>query len=291
LKLAYRHKLLTAIRAFFDEREFVEVTTPICVDTPAMEDYIDAIPAGNSFLRTSPELHMKRLIADGAAKIYQIGPCFRADEHGRRHRSEFTMLEWYEAHCDYRHVQAFTEELLEHCARAVNDEAACTYDDCTVRFDGAADTLTVARAFAEFADSDAAAAVGDGTFDELLVSRVEPLLGLDRPCFLIDYPAPLAALARLSPSDPSVAERWELYIGGLEIANAYSELTDPAEQRKRFAESADLRRGDGREVYELDEAFLDTLDRMPPTGGCALGVDRLHMVLAGKTDIADVLPF
>ncbi len=279
--LRCRHRLHKAVREYFDTHGFVEIDTPVRIQRPALEDYIDAVPSGDAWLRTSPELHMKQLVADGLERIYQIGPCFRADEHGNRHRSEFTMLEWYQAHADYRDLIPFTIGLLRHASAAVGSRL--TFRNW--------DVLTVDQAFRRFAGSSAQAAIDTDGFDLLLVDRVEPRLGRHGPTFLIDYPASLGALARLSPANADVAERWELYINGLEIANTYSELIDPEEQRRRFERTAALRLRDGRAVYEVDEAFLQALRGMPPSAGCALGIDRLLMALLGLSDIADVLAF
>jgi len=282
--LARRGAILRELRAFFDTRDYLEVETPILVETPAMELHIDAIPAGfkrdgsaAGYLRTSPELHMKRLLAAGMERIYQIGSCFRHGERGARHNPEFTMLEWYEAGGDYRSVLDTTAELLAALGAIENAEAVTT--------------ITVAEAFIEHAGWDPrdAAAFDPDRFNEDLVDKVEPALPQQGAVVLLDYPAPLAALARLSESDPRVAERWELYLNGVELANAYSELTDPAEQRRRFEEWGRERAARGAEVYPLDEAFLAALADMPPAGGIAIGIDRLVMALVPEArSIGDV---
>lgn len=269
---------LRQIRYFFDQCGFCEVRTPVRVRTPALEDTIDAIPAGNMWLRTSPELHMKRLICDGLTQIYQLGPCFRAAEFGRLHRNEFTMLEFYEAPGDYQTILERTQQLL---ATLLPE-----------RWAGPWERLTVDEAFRRYANVSAQDALERGEFDFLLVDRIERNLGHQQPTVLIDYPAPLAALARRSPANPAVAERWELYIDGIEIANAYSELTDAAEQRQRFEECAVYRQQDGRDQYALDEAFLAALEEgMPPCGGVAVGIDRLLMRYADQKRLSDVLLF
>ncbi|OVE82733.1 EF-P lysine aminoacylase GenX [bacterium M21] len=280
--LIRRHNMLTAIRAHFNEQDFIETQTPVRVEAPALEDYIDAIPSGDLWLRTSPELHMKRLIAAGMKRIYQIGPCFRADEHGNRHRCEFTMLEWYQANADYRDLIPFIMGFIRQAAIAV---------DSNLELDGDWEILSVDEAFLRYAGMTAATAYASSDFDPILVEQIEPHLGQERPTFLIDYPAELGALARLKPNDPTVAERWELYINGLEIANTYSELIDPEEQRRRFEATAALREEDNRAVYPIDEAFMTALPKVPPTAGSALGIDRLFMALIGTDNIADALAF
>ena len=286
--LLLRSDVLRLIRTFFDGRDYLEVQTPVSVETPALEDYIDAIPADSQWLRTSPELHMKRLIQAGHPRVFQVGPCFRAGEYGTRHRPEFTMLEWYCANADYRDILQETQDLLEAVVTGLGRSEPLAYLNEIIDL-GTCEVCTVRETFAKFTDADPAA-LSTTEFDRLLVETVEPRLGRGCPFYMIDYPAAMAALARTSPADPSIAERWELYIAGLEIANAYSELVDPVEQRRRFETCAELRRRDGREAYPIDEKFLAALEAgMPPTAGCALGIDRLLMVLANTDDIADVL--
>ena len=289
--LRWRGELLTAIRDFFRQHGFLEVETPVRLPAPALERYIDAIPAGDWYLRTSPELHMKRLLGDGVSPIYQMGPCFRAGEQGTRHRPEFTMLEWYRSGVDYLDILADTEALVRHVARVLRTHGVpglAAGMDVEVPWE----RLTVSEAYQRYAGWDPVAAFDADRFDLDMVNRVEPALPRDRGVVLIDYPAEVAALARRCPADPRVAERWELYLGGLEIANAFSELTDPDEQRRRFETCALERAADGAEVYPLDRAFLAALEKgLPPCGGIALGVDRLLMVLTGTTDIGKVMAF
>lgn len=286
--LRVRGGVLRACREFFWSAGFIEVETPVRVAAPAPELHIDAPRSGAYWLRTSPELHMKRLLAAGHTRIFQIGPCFREGERGLRHNPEFTMLEWYRAQADYRDILRDTQELLRHVVRRITgaDRIACGA--------GAVDVsppwhvFTVREAFLTYAGWDPVAAYDADRFDLDLVNCVEPALPRDRPCVLTNYPAAAAALARLKPDDPSVAERWEVYIRGLELANAYSELTDAVIQRERFMACNAARRAAGREAYPLDEAFLAALPRLPPCGGIALGVDRLAMLLANVGDIGEV---
>ncbi len=293
-RLRQRQQCLQAIRDFFTARDFLEVHTPIRLPAPALEDYIDAEPAGNWFLRTSPELHMKRLLAAGYPRLFQIGPCFRSGECGRLHEPEFTMLEWYRADADYRDILADTTALLQSVAGAVLGRPAGTFRQNTIRFDQPPREYSVDEAFAAFAGCTVAAALaaGPGEFERLLVERVEPRLDRDRPVILRDYPAEFGALARAKPGHPDRVERWELYLGGVEIANAFSELVDAAEQRRRFSATAAQRRAEGRPVYPLDEHFLAALETgLPPCGGIALGVDRLLLVLTDAPTLQDVIAF
>ena len=292
--LDIRSRALHATRSFFHARGFLEVETPVRLRAPALEAHIDAEPSGDGWLRTSPELHMKRLLAAGYEQIFQLGPCFRRGERGDRHHPEFTMLEWYRAHADYTDILADTKALLTHLLEALGDRtppARLSYQGHCIELLPRWERVTVREAFLKWAGWDPVAAWDEDRFNLDLVEKVEPALPRDVPVVLTDYPAPAAALARRKPDDPAVAERWELYIGGLELANAYSELTDPVEQRARFAEAAAARRARGKEVYPLDEAFLSALEKMPPSGGIALGFDRLIMLLADAPTLDAVVAF
>ncbi len=293
--LEARARLVNAIRGFFADRDFLEVNTPVRIPAPALEDYIDAEPAGpGRWLRTSPELHLKRLLAAGYPRLFQLGPCFRRGECGPRHQPEFTMLEWYRAEANNRAILDDTVALVRACAKAVGGTGTAGFRGITADVDAPWEELTVDEAFAKYAGTtpEAAMAGGEGGFEQTLVEKIEPHLGRGRPTVLKEYPPAFGALARRCPHRPGRADRWELYVGGLELANAYSELTDAAEQRQRFLACAELRRRDGREVYPLDEEFLAALETgLPPSGGIALGVDRLLMVLTGADTIQDTLPF
>jgi len=289
--LELRSRVLQAIRGWFTAHGFVEVETPVRLVTPALELHLDAEPAGDHFLRTSPELHMKRLLAAGAERIFQLGPCFRRGERGRLHNPEFTLLEWYRADATYADILLDTKTLLLAVARDVKGTADLTYQGRPLLLAPVWERLTVAQAFIQFAGWDPVREYDAARFDADLVEKVEPRLPRDVPVVLSDYPAAAAALARRKPGHPEVAERWELYLAGIEIANAYSELTDPVEQRARFAEHARQRAARGKPVYPLDEDFLADLEYMPPSGGIALGVDRLVMILADRPSLADLLPF
>jgi elongation factor P--(R)-beta-lysine ligase len=290
--LELRARLNEAVRRFFRERGFLEVDTPVLLPANAPETHIDAIPAGGGALRTSPELAMKRLLAAGHEKIFQLGPCFRDGEHGRWHHPEFSLLEWYRADAGYLEILADTKALLAFLATELRGTPDFTWQGKPVSMaQDLWEKFTVSQAFIQHAGWDPALKFDPDRFDLDLVTRVEPALPMDHPVVLIDYPAPLAALARRKPADPLRAERWELYLGGIELANAYSELTDPAEQRARFEEANALRQKRGAPPYPLDEAFLAALAHMPPSGGIALGLDRLLMILADADSLDAVLPF
>ncbi len=291
--LERRARIMAAVRNFFTSRGFLEVETPTRVTVPALEEQIDAQPAGAAWLRTSPELHMKRLLAAGYDKLFQIGPCFRHGEYGDRHNPEFCMLEWYRAHADYRAILDDVQGLIPAAARAGGGDAnSFVYRGRRIDLSQPWHVQTVARAFQDAAGWDPTRAFDAGRFEADLLARVEPSLPPDRPAVLMDYPAAAAALARCRPGQPPVAERWELYIGGLEIANAFSELTDPVEQRRRFEACAAARRAADKNVYALDHDFLAALEAgMPPSAGAALGLDRLVMLCCDAASLDEILPF
>jgi lysyl-tRNA synthetase class 2 len=234
---------------------------------------------------------MKRLLAAGIPKIFQLCKCFRKGERGDRHLPEFTMLEWYGAGSDYRDLMADCEALLRHLAAAMGKGGVLEWQGRRIDLVPEWERITVAEAFRRYAPCTVEEALSRDQFDELLVEYVEPHLGMATPTFLCDYPATLGALARLSPTDATVAERFELYVAGLELANGFSELVDQVEQRARFlAEQAAIRL-QGRDSGPMPERFLDGLESMPPAAGIALGVDRLVMLFAGADNIEQVVAF
>lgn len=287
-----RSQLFRVIRDFFYKNDFVEVETPVRVEAPALEEYIDAEPSGDWFLRTSPELHMKRLVQAGLNRIFQIGPCFRHGEYGKRHRPEFTMLEWYAANADYRGILVQTQNLIREIFKKIHKGTCFAYMDYAIDVYAPWNELSVKHAFTQYGKTSLESALANNTFDQILVGDIEPNLGTKEPTILIDYPIALGGLARQNPSDPKLAERWELYIAGIELANAYSELTDADEQNRRFEECARSRRQRNHAVYPIDEDFLLALKNgLPACAGCALGIDRLLMILAKCSNLEDVLFF
>lgn len=290
--LQIRAAVTKAIRDFFDAQGFLAVDTPVRLRAPALERHIDAEPSGSHFLRTSPELHMKQLLAADYDRIYQLGPCFRRGEQGRFHHPEYTMLEWYRSNADYRDILNDTIALVRAIQRALNQSDPLRWQQHSLRLQDEWLQMTVQEAFLKWAGWDPGSNYDADRFDLDLIEKVEPALAREpTPVILMDYPAPAAALARRKPDQPEVAERWELYIGGIEIANAYSELTDVEEQRARFEQCAEEREAAGLTVYPLDEAFLEALPHMPPSGGIALGVDRLVMLFADCATLADITAF
>ena len=285
--LEQRARIIQEIRAFFVAGHFLEIETPCRIPANAPEPHIDAIESGDWFLQTSPELAMKRLLAAGYEKIFQICKVWRGQERGRRHLPEFSMLEWYRSDADYRTLMDDCHKLLGHLVPS----GTFTWQGQVVDITPPWQILTVSEAFTLHTDTTPQQALQDDCFEEILSLEIEPHLGLGKPTFLIEYPAALAALARRKAGDPAVAERFELYICGLELANAFSELNDPTEQRERFAHDEMMRRTAGKTPYPPAENFLQELQWMPAAAGIALGIDRLLMLLADRPDIADVVAF
>lgn len=289
--LRLRARLIQALRRFFARRGYLEVETPVLTPELAPETHIDAIPAGGAFLHTSPELCMKRLLAAGYAKVFQICRCFREGERGARHVPEFTLLEWYCQGIDYTDLMGECEALIRFVSEELGSNQEFLYQGRRVALEGPWERLSVEEAFRRHAPLTLQEALAAGRFDEIMVERIEPRLGCGRPTFLQDYPASLAALARLKEGAPHLAERFELYIAGLELANAFSELVNPEEQRARFVQDRRWRQETGKAVYPFPEHFLQALAHMPPAAGIALGVDRLAMLFADAADIKAVLAF
>jgi elongation factor P--(R)-beta-lysine ligase len=297
-RLRERARVCADVRRFFDARGFLEVQTPVMVPSPGLDVHLDAFEVAGGdggsprWLSTSPEYQMKRLLAEGLTRIYQIAPCFRRGESGARHNPEFTMVEWYRAGAGIAAVMGDTEQLV-----ASTTGGAVSLADRRIDTTPPFERITVCEAFARYAgwsidETLAAASTDEDGYFRALVDQVEPALAeKDRPVFLVDYPATQASLARRKPDDPRFAERFELYVAGVELCNGFGELVDPIEQRHRLIVDQDTRRARGMPVYAIDERFLEALARVPPSGGNALGLDRLVALVGGTTEIADVIAF
>ena len=289
--LSLRAVLIQNIRQFFIQHHFLEIETPLRIPSPAPEEHIEAIPSGDWFLQTSPELCMKRLLAAGYPRIFQISKCFREAERGSKHLPEFTMLEWYVAQFDYYQLMEQCEAMLITALKDMGHTQDIIWQNNKINLASPWERISVADAFSKYAPTGLQEALHQDRFDEILVEYIEPRLGIDRPTFIYDYPAKLAALAKIKKSDPNVAERFELYIGGLELANGFSELTDAREQRQRFEEALELRAAKNWACYAMPEKFLTALEHLPPCAGIALGIDRLAMILSNADKIDDVVAF
>lgn len=320
-----REQVVDAIRAFFKDRGYHEVETPLLVCCPGMEPYLDVFQTpwttarGERFvgyLTTSPEYAMKKLLVAGLGSIFQICKSFRnGEEVSALHNPEFTILEWYRANADYRALMDECEDLFRAIARAVQPagrEGGVRYQGKWIDLASRWERLSVREAFQRYANVDLAGdAAGnlleaarrkgytvspettwEQAYHQIFLNEIEPHLGQTTPTILYDYPISMAALARPSPRDPSVAERFELYLAGIELANAFGELTDAAEQRRRLQIEQAERRQLGKTVYDIDEDFLHALELgMPPSAGIAMGVDRLAMIFADVRSIGEVLWF
>jgi lysyl-tRNA synthetase class 2 len=306
--LTLRSTAFSAVRSFFLSRDYLEVDTPLLVTHPGLEPHLDPIAAdakdgAERFLITSPEHHMKRLVAAGAGKIFQLSHVFRAGEVTRRHRAEFCLLEWYQSHLSLDGMMEMTEALVRHVAAAIHVPlqsqpfARTTCSDAMRAHAKLALDPSDEPAFVAVVKQEAKAQAGavrdgfdfDDAFHWVMGERVEPALSKQGPTFVTRWPAQMAALARRCQDDVRFAERFELYASDLELCNGYFELTDAAEQRARFEADNHKRVALGKRALPIDEALLASLPSMPPTSGNALGVDRLLMALTGRAEIAAVL--
>ena len=288
--LRERAKIVQAIRRFFDEREFVEVETAVRIPAPAPEEHIDCPPVvGGGYLRASPELQMKKLLAAGMDKIYQIGPCFREGERGSRHNPEFTMIEWYRRGANYLDIKRDLESLLEGLVVA---------DSRSGRAEGENILLRVRDAYLRYAGWDPWEGDWDqDRFDFDMATKIEPAIKeLGGGVFLMDYPPQAASLAKLTtalpttnyPRPTSYAGCWEFYWDGMELANCFTELCARDEQKLRFEKAKEARKLLKEADYPIDSEFIDCLPKIENAAGVALGVDRLVMVLTKMKEISAV---
>jgi elongation factor P--(R)-beta-lysine ligase len=289
--LTARAKIVGAIRMLFEKKGFLEVDTPHRIPVPIPESHIDVIPSGSWVLHPSPEICMKRMLAAGFDRIFQICHCWRDGERGTFHLPEFTMLEWYRANADYTALMEDCEAVVRSATAAVGPGYELVRNGRTIELEETWERLTVREAFSRFGGMTAEEALDRDLFDEIMACSIEPMLGWERPTILLEYPAQRSSLARLKEGEPDIAERFELYIGGMELANAFSELVDPEEQRTRFIREQDFRMGSSKPVYPLPEKFLQELSGMPPAAGIAFGIDRLVMLLLGSSAIDEVVAF
>lgn len=306
--LRARAQLLAAIRKFFQDHGVMEVETPVCSTHATTDPVLNSFstqytgpgaPQGQDlFLHTSPEFPMKRLLASGSGPIYQICKAFRDGESGRRHNPEFTLLEWYRP--GYDHLQLMDEvvELINTMLQEPLPVEKISYAELFQRHlgvnphqSGSSELRQVAMAH-DIPGIEQLNLPKDGWLDLLLTHYIEPKLGRNCLCFVYDYPATQASLARIRPGSPPLAERFELYMDGIELANGFHELTSAPEQRERFMQDLEQRRTDGTREVPMDDLLLAALDAgLPDCAGVALGIDRLLMRLTGAEHIQDVLAF
>lgn len=324
--LLFRAEMMKLTRAFFDEQRFTEVDTPMLQFSPCMEPHLFAFgtdyvtPRGEThrlYLGTSPEFQCKKLLVAGMERIYQLSHVFRNREGSSRHHPEFALLEWYRVGAGYDELMKDCEGLMRRMAE-MRGKPTCHYNQKPCDLTRAPERLTVADAFARFCSIDLLATMegafdapnparimaeakkrgvhvaADDTWDDVVLrilgEKIEPHLGVGAPTFLMDYPISMAALSKPHASDARLAQRFELYVAGLELANAFVELTDPKIQRVRFEADMALRKARYGEAYPVEEDFLAALEHgLPDCAGIALGFDRLVMLGAGTDNIDDVL--
>ena len=300
LSIAGLHKraaFFRCIRSFFVNQGFLEVDTPLRQPVYIPERNIIPVASEGQYLQTSPELCMKRLLAHGCGKIFQIAPCFRKGELGRLHLEEFYLLEWYRTGCDYKQLMIDCQDLLRSLNEQLRSFSTSCDDSSTADLFSGIDLsaewqrLTVADAFAQYSPMPLEEALNAASFDEILTEYVEPHLGTQTPVFLYDYPQQLASLARTSSSDPSVAERFELYMKGVELANGFSELTDMGEQRARFQDEIFSIHEKSNRSAVMPERFLQDLKKLNEAAGIALGLDRLFMLAMNLQNVASAVTF
>jgi len=290
--LRQRAQLLDDIRSFFKKKNILEVDTPLLCQHTVTDQHIDSFAVNNRYLQTSPEYAMKRLLAAGSGSIFQICKAFRHDESGRLHNPEFTLLEWYHVGFNHHDLMDEIDELL--CLILKTDAAdRLTYQDLFEKYcqlDPLNCDLETLKTRIENTNTDT---LDRDTCLQLLFSqKIEPQLGLDKPTFVYGFPASQAALAKISKDNPLVAERFEVFIHGMEIANGFHELTDADEQLSRFKKDQNNRGNAGKVGPEIDMRFIDALKNgLPDCAGVALGIDRLMLCLTNNNAIKDVIAF
>jgi len=309
--LKIREQIIDAVRQFFKSQGFIEVETPLLVPYPDPSPFnevfeVSPVLGKRAFLTPSPEFFMKKLLASGSGSIFQICKAFRdSPELSPLHNPEFTILEWYRINADYKDIMVDCEKLISFLSKFKILNLKFKIDTPWLR-------LSIKESFQKYAGVDldefldfkkaqeicrekgyqvSENSTWEQLYHQIFLNEIEPNLPKDKPLILYDYPAPLAALARLKPTDPRYAERFEFYLAGLEIGNGYSELTDGKEQEKRLKQDVEARKSLGMRLFDYDKDFVAAVKNLPPCGGIAVGVDRLIMALTGAKTIDEVLPF
>jgi len=290
-QLEIRSLVIQAIRDFFTLNHYLEVETPIRSPEIIPEAHICPLTTEECYLQASPELYMKRLLSKDFEKIFQICKCFRKNESGSHHLPELTMLEWYTKDNTYLDLMAQCKKLIKFIAARLGLKNQIKYQDEIIALDKQWHTITVEQAFEIFSDKSVDSALKDDSFDEIISSQIEPFLGNQTPAFLCDYPASLASLAKLKPENPEYAQRFEFYIAGIELANGFTELIDPVEQKLRFEKENHIRHFNNMQSLPMPDKFLKDLETMPECAGIALGIDRLVMIFCNTDSIDDVVAF
>jgi len=289
--LKLRSLVIQAIRDFFSRNNYLEVDTPIRCPSIIPEAQIDPVTSEGHYLQASPELCMKRLLSDDCDKIFQICKCFRKNERGFRHLPELTLLEWYTKDHTYLDLMDQCQALIQFVAQRLNLGNRIQYQDKTIDLTSPWQRITTEAAFNLYSDTPLLKALENNTFDEIISFQIEPHLGNSTPAFLYNYPACLASLAKLLPDSHEYAQRVEFYIAGIELANGFTELTNPATQRYRFKKENSIRQSQNLSRIPIPEKFLKDLETMPEAAGMALGIDRLVMIFCNTSSIDDVVAF
>ncbi|MEM7403509.1 MAG: EF-P lysine aminoacylase EpmA [Myxococcota bacterium] len=325
-KLQQRSQAMAAARSFFAKQGFWEVDTPMLSAAAVPDPHIDPVaaqlhetigkPGNRYFLHTSPELFLKRVLAAGAQRVYQLSHVFRDGELDRLHRIEFTMLEWYRLHSSMQQIIHDCQQLFVQCKQQMQPYAVSCYDP--IQWHQPIEQLTMQQLWQQHAGIDLEAALRqmqqgnqlalvqavlqaghalrdnasfEDAFTHMMLTCIEPHIGQQRPCAVTHWPAQMACLAQLCPENSLFAQRFEIYAGGVELANGFVELTDPTLQRQRFEQDNIKRQRMGKPILPLDEAFLRDLQHLPPCVGVAVGFDRLLMLQNGHNTLRDVTVF
>lgn len=305
--LKTREKIIDGIRIFFKNQGFIEVDTPLMVPSPDPSPFnevfeVHSITGKRFYLTPSPEFYMKKLLGAGSGNIFQICKAFRDGQTGPFHQSEFTILEWYRINANYHNIMNDCENLINFLLERLSlPKLTCPWPRFTikdlflkyvgVKLDDFLNPDVARKICQDHGYSIAKTDSWEQLYHQIFLNEIEPKLPQKGPLILYDYPAPLAALARLKKDDPRYAERFEFYINGVELGNGYSELTDPKEQKKRLQNDLKERKKRRMRLFPYDKEFIKAVGKMPPVGGIAVGVDRLIMVLTGKKNIKEVISF
>jgi lysyl-tRNA synthetase class 2 len=316
-----RYMILRHVRSFFDRKHFLEIEAPILTPYPTLDNNIESIDCTLSgpddsehrlFLHSSPEHAMKKCLASGSGNIYYLGKVFRNREATRMHNPEFTMAEWYRMDSDYRDIMKDLENLIGGILHAMTGRHSIRYQSHQIDLKPPWTELSITEAFGkklglstvDLLDKDSLKKTAaknsiyfspddnwEILFHRLFMEKIEPFLGLDRPVFVRDFPSEMGLMAKCKNREPEFVERVELYIAGIELANGYSELTDPETQYQRFCRQHKIKEDSGFTGYPIDDELIDALENLTPCSGVALGVDRLIMLFLDKTNIRDVILF
>ena len=289
--LKLRAKIIQLIRDFFNEKDYLEVETPYRIPFPIPESNIDFETSEDWFLHTSPELYLKKLLSIGYNRLYQICKCFRKNERGSKHLPEFTLLEWYCIDINYLDMMDITKSLILYISQKLGLGNLIKYQGNIIDLGSPWKKITVNDAFEKFGSISMDKAIEKDLFDEIIAIEIEPKLNLSSPVFLYDYPSSKGGFAKIKSDNPLLRERFELYIGGLELCNAYSEITDRNEQIKLILKEQDNRKKNNKKDCFLSKNFIESIPNIPESSGNALGVDRLVMIFADTDSIDEVVSF